>query len=103
MRPRLDPSAVCRRSPDVVARNIAGEHLLVPVRSGVADIDYLYTTDDVGSFVVSILDGQRDVAAVAREVCTEFDVDEERARDDVAAFLSDLLEAGLVRLARDLP
>ena len=103
MRPPLDAGAVCRRSPDVVARNIAGEHLLVPVRSGVADIDYLYTTDDVGSFIVSALDGRRDVAEVARAVSAAFEVDEEQARSDVARFLSDLLDAGLVRVAQDAP
>lgn len=93
---RAGAAAVYRPSPDVVTRNIAGEHLLVPVRAGIAHIDYLYTTDEVGSFVVAALDGRRDVAAVARRVSAEFDVDEGRARDDVAAFLAELAEAGLV-------
>jgi len=98
MRPPHEALLVYRASPDVVTRNIAGEHLLVPVRTGVAHIDYLYTTDEVGSFVVSALDGRRDVAAIAREVSAEFEVDEARAREDVAVFLADLRAAGLVRV-----
>ena len=94
----LEPEAIYRPSPDVVFRNIAGEHLLVPVRTGLAHIDYLYTTDEVGSFILSLLDGRRDVAEVARRVSAEFEVDEARARADVAAYLSDLREVGLVLL-----
>jgi hypothetical protein len=89
---------VYRPSPDVVFRNIAGEHLLVPVRTGLAHIDYLYTTDEVGSFILSLLDGRRDVAEVARRVSAEFEVDEASARADVTAYLSDLREVGLVLL-----
>jgi hypothetical protein len=89
---------IYRPAPDVVFRDIAGEHLLVPVRTGLAHIDYLYTTDEVGSFILSLLDGRRDVADVARRVSAEFEVDEERARADVVAYLSDLREVGLVLL-----
>lgn len=92
----LDAEAIYSPSPDVVFRNIAGEHLLVPVRTGLAHIDYLYTTDEVGSFILSLLDGRRDVAEVARRVSAEFEVDEARVRADVAAYLSDLREVGLV-------
>jgi coenzyme PQQ synthesis protein D (PqqD) len=94
----LEAEGIYRPSPDVVFRNIAGEHLLMPVRTGLAHIDYLYTTDEVGSFILSLLDGRRDVAEVARRVSAEFEVDEARARTDVAAYLSDLREVGLVLL-----
>ncbi|HZM69407.1 MAG TPA: PqqD family protein [Candidatus Cryosericum sp.] len=98
MRQGTDATEIYRPSPDVVFRNIAGEHLLVPVRTGLAHIDYLYTTDEVGSFILSLLDGRRDVADVSRQVSAEFEVDEDRARADVAAYLSDLREVGLVLL-----
>jgi hypothetical protein len=86
-------------SPDVVTRNIAGEHLLVPVRTGVAQMDYLYTADEVGSVIFSLLDGQRDVAAIGRRVAELFEVDAAQATADVADFLQELEQAGLVRPA----
>ena len=98
MRLGTDTTDIYRPSPDVVFRDIAGEHLLVPVRTGLAHIAYLYTTDEVGSFILSLLDGRRDVAEVARKVSAEFEVDEERARADVASYLSDLRDVGLVLL-----
>ncbi|HEU4401015.1 MAG TPA: PqqD family protein, partial [Candidatus Polarisedimenticolia bacterium] len=84
-------------APDVVSRRIAGEHLLVPVRSGAAHMDYLFTANEVGSFIFTLLDGRRDEAEIARLVSLEYEVGEERARADVAAFLDDLSQAGLVR------
>jgi hypothetical protein len=88
--------AVYRRSEDVVVRDIAGEHLLVPVRTGVAQMDYLYTADEVGSFILGRLDGRRDADEVARDLSALFEVDEDRARADVVTFLEELAAAGLV-------
>jgi len=86
-------------SPDVVTRNIAGEHLLVPVRTGVAQMDYLYTADEVGSVIYSLLDGKRDAADIGRRVAELFEVDAAQATADVAVFLQELEQAGLVRPA----
>ena len=88
-------------SPDVVTRNIAGEHLLVPVRTGVAQMDYLYTADEVGSVIFSLLDGERDASAIGRQVAELFEVNAAQATVDVAAFLQELERAGLVHLATD--
>lgn len=88
--------AVFVPSPDVVARRIAGEHLLVPVRSGAAAMDFIFTANEVGSLVFRLLDGRRDARAIARLVSEEFEVDEPAARADVRAFLAALRDAGLV-------
>ena len=90
------PETVLATSPDVVARQVAGEHLLVPVRRGVAEIDYLYTADPAGSFIWSCLDGRRDLRAVARLLAESFEVEEPRALVDVLAFAAELGAAGLV-------
>jgi hypothetical protein len=92
-------SLVLRPSPEVVARDIAGEHLLVPVRNGASQMDFIFTANEVGSRVYRLLDGRRDVGAIARVISQEFEVDEERARADVLDFLGALFEAGLARPA----
>jgi hypothetical protein len=95
----LDDDARLVASPDVVARRIAGEYLLVPVRNGAAQMDYIFTANEVGSVVFRLLDGRRDLREIARLVSLEFDVDEPQARADVQSFLGALREAGLVRPA----
>jgi coenzyme PQQ synthesis protein D (PqqD) len=87
-------------SPDVVARRVAGEYLLVPVRSGAAQMDFIFTANEIGSAIFRMLDGARDGRGIARHLCHEFEVDEERARADVVEFLRALCEAGLARPAR---
>jgi len=80
---------------DLVSRRIAGEHILVPVRQGVAQMDFIYTSNEVGSFVFGQLDGQRDGRAITRLVAEAFEVDEETAHSDVLSFLAALHQAGL--------
>ena len=84
-------------APDVVARDIAGEHLLVPVRSGIAGVDSIYTADEVGSFLYARLDGRRSASELARLVSEAYVVPEDRALADVLAFLRELCDAGLAR------
>jgi hypothetical protein len=88
----LTAASVLCPAPDVVARDIAGEHLLVPVRSGITAIDSLYTCNASGAFLFSRLDGRTDVAALA----AGFEVGEEEALRDALAFLADLRASGLV-------
>jgi len=94
-------TSILRPSPDVVARDIAGEHLLVPVRSGVAAMDCLFTADGAGAFIWSCLDGRRDLTEVARLVAAEFEVDATRALADVTAFAAELVDTGLAHAAGD--
>jgi len=88
-----------RPSPDVVARRVAGEYLLVPVRSGAAQMDYIFTANEVGSAIFRLLDGRRDGRAIARAISEEFQVDPERADLDVVEFLRTLLDASLIQPA----
>jgi len=99
MNPPLTDTTIVAPSPEVVARDIAGQHILVPVRTGVAQMDYLYTTDEVGSFIYGLLDGRSDARTLARHVASTFAVDEEEALRDVLDYLHTLSEAGLVRVS----
>lgn len=88
---------VLERLDRVVARDIAGEFLLVPVRSRVADVHHVFATNAVGAHVWKAIDGTKSRAALVASVCAAFDVGEERAFSEVSAFLDDLRSAGLVR------
>jgi hypothetical protein len=93
----LHAASIVTPADDVVARDIAGQHLIVPIRSGIAGIDCLFTADEVGSFLYARLDGRRDAAALAQLVCDAFEVEVEQALPDVLEFLDALCEAGLAR------
>jgi hypothetical protein len=92
MSPSLAPEARVRPSADVVARLIEGQLLIVPLVSGVGDLeDELYTLNETGRAIWEKLDGSRTIDEVAREMSREFDVAEEVVQRDVIELVEDLL------------
>ena len=94
---RADGDVVLRRLDRVVAREIAGETLLVPIRASVADVHHVYSLNPVAARVWSGLDGVRPRSALVASVCEAFDVHPDTAAREVGEFLEELLQAGLVR------
>ena len=82
---------------DYVTREIAGETIIVPIRSHVADLDSIYTLNEVGTLIWGLLDGQTPVHRMVAAVTEEYDTESERAEKDVIDFLESLETAGLIR------
>jgi hypothetical protein len=92
MSPGLAPDTRVRPSTEVVARLIEGQLLIVPLVSGVGDLeDELYTLNETGRAIWEKLDGSRTIDQVAREMSCEFDVAEDAARLDVINLVEELL------------
>ncbi|HKE10907.1 MAG TPA: PqqD family protein [Myxococcota bacterium] len=89
--------SVLRRAPGVVARTIAGETILVPVRRRAQEMG-LFTLNGVGTFVWQALDGTHSLQEIAGAVAAAFEVDPVRALADVAAFAADLERTGCATL-----
>jgi len=87
------------RDPSIIYREIAGEVLLVPIRSKAADLDSIYTLNEVGAFIWALLDGRRTVGEIQSAVAAEYDTSAEQAAADVAEFLSQLEAIGAVKAA----
>jgi len=81
-----------RRHPDTAFRKVGDEGGLV-VLPGRAEVKVL---NPVGIAVFSLLDGSRDVDALAAKVAEEFDIETDQARADVAEFLDELQRDGLL-------
>ena len=85
------------RAEGFATRSVAGETILVPVRSGVADLECVFTLDEVATAIWRSLESPKSVDEVAGEVAREFEVEEGEARRDVEEFLGVLRESRLVR------
>lgn len=81
---------------DVVARVIAGEKLIVPVRGNLADMQNIFTVDEVGSFIWDSINGKRSMEDIVALISDEFDVAESEAAADLGEFLESLKKAGLI-------
>jgi coenzyme PQQ synthesis protein D (PqqD) len=80
-----------------VTRQIAGETLIMPVASRVADLESIYVLNEVGSRIWQLVGSPTTADRIAQVVAREFDVSAERAAEDVAEFLGALDARGLIR------
>ncbi|MEM5790032.1 MAG: PqqD family protein [Syntrophobacteraceae bacterium] len=87
----LDLKTVCRQSEDIVAREIEGEILIVPLVAGIGDSeDELYTLNDTGQAIWQKLDGERTLGEVAQLLSLQFDIPLAQLEQDVLGFASEL-------------
>ena len=83
-----------QKDPNIVFRRIADEVILVPIRQDVADMESIYTLNEVGSFIWEIIESQRSVTQIKELIIAEFEVDPETAEFDLIEFLVQLEAAG---------
>jgi len=81
---------------DCVSREIAGETLLVPVRSHVGDVNAIYTLNELGTMIWQFIDGRNNVGQIVESISRAYDVTPGEAVKDTADFLASLEEAGLI-------
>jgi hypothetical protein len=87
-------------SEDVVAREIEGEFILVPLASGIGDMeDEIYTLNETGRAIWEKLDGKRSLREVAEALKSEFEAQPDEIDEDVAGLVSVLLERKMVAKA----
>jgi hypothetical protein len=90
------------RSQSVVARVIAGETLIVPVRAKVGDLASIYSFNGTGSLIWKLLESPKTVTELARAVAREYEVDSVRAERDVTEFVGEMKAVGLVEVAASM-
>jgi coenzyme PQQ synthesis protein D (PqqD) len=86
------------RSRAVVARVVAGETLIVPVRAKVGDLASIYSFNGTGTLIWKLLESPRTVAELVTAVAEAYEVDLARAERDVTDFVSEMKSAGLVEV-----
>jgi hypothetical protein len=93
----MELDSVYVRNDRVVSRKIVDELILVPIRQSVADMEALYTVNEVGARVYELIDGKRAVREIVEAFVTEFDVAFETAEADVREFIAQLLQIEGIR------
>jgi len=78
----------------VVSRRIVDELILVPLRKSVAEMESLYTLNEVGARIYELIDGRRSARDISGFIVEEFEVSPDQAQADVLDFLDKLLGIG---------
>ena len=90
------------RSQAVVARVVAGETLVVPIRGKVGDLASIYSFNVTGSLIWKLLESPRTVAELAKAVAQAYEVEPALAERDVTNFVSEMKSVGLVEVPADV-
>lgn len=82
-------------SQDIVAREIEGEIIILPLVGGIGDLEEeFYSLNDTGLAVWMLLDGSRTLREVAENLSGEYEGPE--IVEDVLGFCSELLRRGIL-------
>ncbi len=87
------------RSSRVVSRVVAGEAIVVPIRLGAADMDSIYTFNDAGSLLWSLIEKGGTAKDLSAGLQAEYGITAEQAVTDTDRFVQELQEAGLIDLS----
>ena len=91
------PAACYRKNPQFIPRQIAGEHILVPLKRTPGQPDALFVLNATGGFIWEQLSETTPVTAIGRRLAEQFDTSPEQATSDVAALLTQLETIGAIQ------
>lgn len=79
-------------SEDVVAREIEGELIIVPLVAGMGDLeDELYTLNETGKVLWARLDGKSTLREIARGLAEEYEAPPGEIEEDVRGLVEELV------------
>jgi hypothetical protein len=85
------------RDLSIVSRKIVDGFVLVPIRRKAADLESIYTMNEVGGRIWELVDGERHVWEMRDMIVEEFQVGQEEAEEDLREFLKQLEQVGAVK------
>ena len=93
MAAQVIPDAIYIPSEEVVAREIEGEMIIVPLTAGIGDADdELFTLNDTGKAIWKQLDGQRSLKNIVENLSAEFESQPGEIERDVTGLVEELLK-----------
>lgn len=97
MESKVSLAAVYAPSEDIVAREIEGELIIVPLVSGIGDMeDDLFTLNETGRAAWDKLDGTRKLEDVVKELSSEYEAPEGEIEKDLVGLTEELLKRRII-------
>jgi hypothetical protein len=87
------------RSEDIVARDIEGELIIVPLTAGIGDLDdELFSLNETGRAIWDRLDGRSSLGAIAAALAVEYDAPTAEIEQDVLGLVEELVKRKIVKV-----
>lgn len=91
MKKKIKIDSVYVPSEDVVAREIQGEFILIPIVSGIAGVeDELFSLNETGKAIWDKLDGKKSLRDVTQELLNDFEAPAAKLKADVLGWVDEL-------------
>ena len=91
MESKVSLNAIFAPSEDVVAREVQGEFIIIPITPGIGDlVDDLFTLNETGRAIWKKLDGKRNLKDVVNSISSEFDASRAEIEKDVLGLTKEL-------------
>ena len=84
------------RNLEFIFRKIVDEMILVPIHKDVADMDAIFSLNDVGAFIWTQLEQPRTLEELKSALIREFDVEAAVIQSDLKQFLAEMVDIGAV-------
>jgi len=79
-----------KRSDNFIFRKIVNEMVLVPIKQNVAELEHIFTLNEVGAFVWDVLSEPSTIEELQQAVLEEFVAEPDIAKQDLHEFLAAL-------------
>ncbi|MCK5099101.1 MAG: PqqD family protein [Desulfobacteraceae bacterium] len=85
------------RNKDVIVREIEGEYLMVPIASGIGDMeDEMYTLNKTGVAIWKKLSPEKTLKTIIDELCQEYDANKKKITADVFGLIEELFKRKII-------
>jgi hypothetical protein len=88
---------IVQKDDNIVARKIADEVVLVPIRHKLGEVECIYTLNEVAAHIWERIDGKRSLKALRDSLLEGFDVGEPQAQEDLITLIDQLKEVGAIQ------
>ena len=88
------------RNPDFIFRHVAGEAVLIPLMKDVADLEAIFSLNEVGVFIWEQMEHPITIGNLKKLLVSEFEVEAEVLKNDLTHFIEELLGAGIILEAK---
>jgi len=87
------------QSGDMVWRKIGDETILVPVNQEFSNINSVFTLNETAAFIWSLIDGEKTLAEIRDALVSEYEVEPDKAGQDLVLCISQFEEMQGIREA----
>lgn len=86
----MDLRQIAKNKDNFAAKQVGGDLVLVPMKDNVAEMNAMFTLNEVGSFIWDNLNEESTGVNLSAAIAEEFDVDEATANADLEEFLGQI-------------